>query len=90
MSDSETLLNRILVKHQSQLVGTLQFVIERLLLIYTPPDECVVDSFMGSGTTLVAAKKNGRYAIGIEINEQHCEIAAQRLARCHDIKKVVL
>ena len=63
-------------EHPTQKPESLVIEIIRL---FTAPHEVVVDPFMGSGTTLAAAKRTNRIAIGMEIEERYCEIAAKRL-----------
>ena len=51
------------------------------LVAFSSPGQIVLDPFLGGGTTLVVAKDHGRKAIGIDIEERYCEIAAKRMAQ---------
>lgn len=51
------------------------------LLSYAKPGDCILDPFLGAGTTLRAAKDLGLRAIGIEVDRRYCEISRNRLAQ---------
>lgn len=54
---------------------------DRAIRLSTWPGETVLDPFAGEGNTLRAAKNLGRKAIGVEISERYCEIAARRCSQ---------
>ena len=59
-------------------------MIERLILDMTDTGDLVLDPFVGSGTTLVAAALHGRKSLGIEVQEKYVEIAMSRLKDLHE------
>ena len=51
----------------------------RLIQLYTFSNEIVLDPFMGSGQTALAALKSGRHFVGYEINESYLQLANDRI-----------
>lgn len=70
---------RILEDDTGKAAHPTQKPIQLMYKLLAVSDGTILDPFMGSGTTLRAAKDLGRKAIGIEIEEKYCEIAARRL-----------
>ena len=52
---------------------------ERVVKLYSYQGDVVLDPFMGSGTTCLAAKKLGRHYVGLDISEEYCRLAQKRL-----------
>jgi len=61
-------------------------LLERIILMSTDPGDIVLDPFLGTGTTAIAAKALGRNFIGIEIDPDYIKIAQQKLAETRDSK----
>lgn len=54
-------------------------LVETCILAGCPAGGVVLDPFMGSGTTGLAAKQHGRHYIGIELNTTFCSLARERI-----------
>ncbi len=67
--------------HRGHPIDKPPALLSHLLEPITPKAGVVVDPFMGGGSTLIAAKSLGRRAVGIEMEERYCEIAAKRCAQ---------
>ena len=58
-------------------------LVKRLINLYTKKGNVVLDTFMGSGSTVIAARNLGRKSIGFEISEEFVKLAKVRLAQQH-------
>lgn len=75
---SNTEGNRLKLKHPATFPDALA---EDLIRCFSAPGDLVLDPMAGSGTTCVMAARSGRRYVGIDVSEEYCDIARQRLAR---------
>src|SRR6266568_8704247 len=73
--------------------GFPESLVKGFIEFFTKPGMWVLDPFLGTGSTLLAAKASGRNAVGVEINQRYVRIAKQRLSetpRNHATKQLAL
>jgi site-specific DNA-methyltransferase (adenine-specific) len=57
---------------------------KRVIQLYTQPGDVVLDPFMGSGSTAIAAKLTGRHYVGYEVSAEYCQLAEKRVRETAD------
>jgi site-specific DNA-methyltransferase (adenine-specific) len=57
----------------------------RLIQLYSYKDDIVLDPFMGSGTTALAAMNSNRNYVGFELSEEYCNLAKNRISQLNSI-----
>ena len=65
--------------HVIELTAEGQALAERVIKLYSYVEDVVLDPFMGSGSTGVAAAQNGRHYVGFEISAEYCRLANERI-----------
>jgi len=59
---------------------------EWFIKLFTQPGDVVLDPFLGSGTTAIASQNLNRHFVGIEINEEYCALAKERLGKLKQLE----
>lgn len=77
--------NKYRDEHPCQLPTHL---LERLILMSTDEEDIVLDPFVGTGTTVIAAKRLGRKFIGIDIDEKYINITRAKLSKESSVSKI--
>jgi site-specific DNA-methyltransferase (adenine-specific) len=67
-----------------------EFVVQEIIKLLTKPQDIVLDPFVGSGTTCVAAKKLNRHYVGIDINPTYCSYAEERLRNIEPVLEMFI
>ncbi|MYJ86316.1 MAG: site-specific DNA-methyltransferase, partial [Rhodobacteraceae bacterium] len=62
-------------------------IIKELIKLLCPKGGVVLDPYVGSGTTAIAAIEEGRHFIGIEIDPSYCNLATKRIEECQIMKE---
>jgi DNA modification methylase len=57
---------------------------KRVIALYTQPGDVVLDPFMGSGSTAIAARLTGRHYVGYELSAEYCQLAEKRVREATD------